>query len=380
LLAACVVVVLAACGPRFEVPTARPPVAPPAAPLVPAAPAQSGNTTRQATAPRPAAPVVQRRVPTTTRSTATRTVAASLARALPPSRTCSYTRPGPAPLTGRNFDAMAYPRRPILAVKIENSPAAHPHTGLEAADIVVEHVVEGGITRFTAMFHSCVPEAVGPVRSVRRVDPQFLPAYDPLLAFSGGRQEVVNALERAEVATLRDGYAPGFFRLSARVAPHNLYARPAALYRAGRGDAPTAARPAWHLSDLPTRGGPLTQKRVRMSARDVATWTYNPVRKVYRRLQNGRRHRVTGEGRIGPSNVVIMRVKISDGGCCDTSGARYAAIGVTGSGRVQVLRDGVLINGTWLKQTRHHRLRLFDRDGAPLPLKPGRTWIMLAPR
>lgn len=99
---------------------------------------------------------------------------------------------------------------------------------------------------------------------------------------------------------------------------------------------------------------------------------------MYRRLQNGRPHRVTGDGHIGPSNVAVMRVKITDGGCCDTSGADYADIGVIGSGPVQVLRDGVLMNGTWRTSRRHHRLKLYDRDGQPLPLKPGRTWIMMA--
>lgn len=230
------------------------------------------------------------------------------------------------------------------------------------------------------MYHSCVPEVVGPVRSARPVDPQFLPAYQPLLAYSGARTEVVKAMERVGLATLRHSYARGFFRLSARAAPHNLYARPAVLYRAGKGRAPTAGAPGWRFSAAPTRGSPVASKTVRMSNRDVATWTYDARRGVYRRQQNGRPHHVTGGGRISPANVVIMRVKITDGGCCDTSGARYADIGVIGSGPVQVMRDGVVMNDTWRKKIRHHRLALFDRDGHPLPLKPGRTWITLAPR
>jgi hypothetical protein len=381
-----VVLALSACGPRFELPASAP-TAPPAHTAAATSPAASPAA--PATEPSPAAaqhaPAARRTtaaVGRSTTSTSTRTAASyttGSTKGLPPSRLCQYTKEGTAPMTGRAFDELARPGRPLLAIKVENSPYSHPHTGLEAADVVVEHVVEGGITRFTAMYHSCVPEVVGPVRSVRPVDPEFLPAYDPLLAYSGGRQEVVDAMQRAGMVTLRDGYAPGFFRLASRKAPHNLYVKPAALYRAGKGKVPTAGRAGWRFSDEPTRGSPLARATVRMSARDVVTWTYKPKLGVYRRLQNGRPHRVTGDGHIGPSNVVIMRVKITDGGCCDTSGARYAAIGVRGSGPVQVLRDGVLMNGTWQKNTRHHRLRLFDRDGQPLPLKPGRTWVMLAP-
>jgi hypothetical protein len=377
-----VVLALSGCGPRFEVPSSAPTAAPVNA--MPAAPSAAPATgpAQTATQRTPPARRTTAAVGRSTSGISSRTAASyatGSVKGLPPSRLCRYTKDGTAPMTGRAFDELARPGRPLLAIKVENSPYAHPHTGLESADVVVEHVVEGGITRFTAMYHSCVPDIVGPVRSVRPVDPEFLPAYDPLVAYSGGREEVTKAMQRAGIVTLRDGYAPGFFRLASRKAPHNLYVKPAALYRAGKGKAPTAGPAGWRFSDEPTRGRPVTRRAVRMSARDVATWTYKPKLKVYRRLQNGRPHRVTGDGHIGPSNVVIMRVKITDGGCCDTSGARYADIGVRGSGPVQVLRDGVLMNGTWQKNTRHHRLRLFDRDGQPLPLKPGRTWVMLAP-
>ena len=338
-----VVLALVGCGPRFETPAAAP-------------------TARSA------------------QRDATATHAPGSIKGLPAARPCRFTKQGPAPMTGGPFDELARPHRPLLAIKIENSPMAHPHTGLEVADVVVEHVVEGGITRFTAMYHSCVPDVAGPVRSARPVDPQFLPAYEPLLAYSGARPEVVEAMQRVGLATLRDGYAPGFFRLASRQSPHNLYAKPAVLYRAGKGRAPAAGAPGWTFSQVPTRGRPVAGATVRMSARDRATWTYDEDDGVYRRAQNGRAHRVTGGGRIGPANVVVMRVKITDGGCCDTSGARYADIDVMGSGPVQVMRDGVLIKGTWRKAKRHHRLKLYDRDGQRLPLKPGRTWIMLAPR
>lgn len=325
----------------------------------------------------PAATTARAAVDTGTRTAAS--VATESVRRLPAHRPCSYTDAGPAPLTAGRFDERARRARPLLAIKVENSSAARPQTGLAAADVVLEHVVEGGITRFTAMYHSCVPDVVGPVRSARPVDPQFLPGYQPLLAYSGARPEVVKAMQRVGLATLRDGAAPGFLRVSSRQAPHNLYVRPAVLYRAGQGRAPTAGAPGWTFSSEPTRGRPVARKRIRMSARDTATWTYDQRRGLYRRVQNDRPHRLTG-GRIGPANVVIMRVSVRDGGCCDTSGARYADIGVIGSGPVQVMRDGVLMNGTWRKNSRHHRLKLFDRDGQPLPLKAGRTWIMLAPR
>ena len=60
--------------------------------------------------------------------------------------------------------------RPALSVKIDDAPAARPQAGLEHADVIFEEVVEGGIVRFMAVFHSNDAPLIGPVRSVRPVD------------------------------------------------------------------------------------------------------------------------------------------------------------------------------------------------------------------
>lgn len=71
-----------------------------------------------------------------------------------------------APLTGLPSDE-AITRRP-LAVMINNAPAARPQSGLSSADIIMEVLAEGGITRYIAIFQSeGADETVGPVRSIR---------------------------------------------------------------------------------------------------------------------------------------------------------------------------------------------------------------------
>ena len=75
----------------------------------------------------------------------------------------------PWPLTGVAVEAP--PQRPALAVKVENSVAARPQSGLNAADVVWEEVVEGGITRFVAVYHSNLPPDIGPICSAARWTP-----------------------------------------------------------------------------------------------------------------------------------------------------------------------------------------------------------------
>ena len=89
-----------------------------------------------------------------------------------PAPTTTTTAPVPtAPFTGLPDPNGVSQTRPSLAVKIENTPEARPQSGLDVADVVYEEVVDGGITRFWAIFNSAAPVNVGPVRSVRAMDP-----------------------------------------------------------------------------------------------------------------------------------------------------------------------------------------------------------------
>jgi len=79
------------------------------------------------------------------------------------------------PFTGeRVTDPDTLSRRP-LSIKIENSAAARPQTGIAAADVVYETISEGGITRFNCIYHSDLPPQVGPVRSARLSDVWVVP-------------------------------------------------------------------------------------------------------------------------------------------------------------------------------------------------------------
>ena len=60
--------------------------------------------------------------------------------------------------------------RTAVAVKVENIAASRPQAGLNEADVVYEELVEGGISRFAAVFHSQDSDPVGPVRSARSTD------------------------------------------------------------------------------------------------------------------------------------------------------------------------------------------------------------------
>jgi hypothetical protein len=298
---------------------------------------------------------------------------------------------GVAPLTGLPTDE-DLAERPLLVVKIENSPAARPQAGLDAADVVYEELVEGGVTRFITLFHSRIPDLVGPVRSARPVDVELISGFGeaPGLAYSGARAEVQAMLDRSSLVGITEG-GPGFFRSGERPAPHNLYVRaPEAV--AGvqqRGATPPADAAAWRFTGEPPEGAeacaadapdcvdPGGAIAIAMSSSFRTDFTYDEEAGLYRREQNGEPSRVTGPDRIGAANVVVLATEHYHGGCCDTAGNPYVETRASGAGRAVVLRDGRWYEASWEKDDASSPLLLRDRAGEPFPLKPGPTWVLL---
>jgi hypothetical protein len=97
--------------------------------------------------------------------------------------------------------------RPVLVVKVDNTASARPQAGLSAADIVVEELVEGGLTRLAVLYHSTLPDAVAPVRSIRTSDIGIVLPTGGALVASGGAQRVLRAMDEAGVTVVTEGSA-----------------------------------------------------------------------------------------------------------------------------------------------------------------------------
>lgn len=295
------------------------------------------------------------------------------------------TRPR-SPLTGERVDEEVL-AEPLLLVKVPNTPPARPQAGLDAADIVFEEKVEGGATRFMAVFHSQLAEVVGPIRSARPVDTELLGGYGPsVFAYSGARQEVQRMLAGTPSVRLTEGH-PGFRRDRSRDVPweYTLYIDPAQVREAGveRGAEPldgvgwtfgpeVPVAPLACPQDAVQCTDPGASISIAMSGAYVTDWEYDAESGVYRRSQNGTPSRVTGAGRIGAANVVVLDARHYQGP------TGYPETGVITQGAdALVLRDGARYAARWSKPTPDARLRLLTPSGDPFPLAPGATWVHL---
>jgi hypothetical protein len=289
-----------------------------------------------------------------------------------------------SPLTGWRLPPRTL-ARPVLTVKIENSVDARPQSGLEAADLVVEELVEGGITRFAAMFQSRVPGNVGPVRSVRNVDASLAGPTRGLLAYSGGAGNVLGIVRRAPVRQLAPGQAGNaYHRSSQRRAPHNLYANPHALYAHARDrhPAPRSFLPfAPSASTAATASGRRAHVlRLRFSNGEHPTWTYDRAHHRWLRSEGSRPARAASGARLAAGNVVVLRVRTRDAGYRDPAGNFVPETVISGSGPAVIATGGRVVHATWHKRGRDAVLRFTGPHGRPLTVAPGRTWLELVPR
>ena len=293
----------------------------------------------------------------------------------------------PCPLTGETLPAdESPPSRPALAVKVENTPDAQPLAGLNEADIVFEEVVEGGITRFVAVYHCDGSTRVGPVRSARTTDPKILQQFNDhaLLAFSGGAPKVVNIVKQAGVVAMTEGDpAAAFTRDDGRVMPHNLFTNTSKLWATGkkRAKGESAPQPVFAYNDevqKPSKkAASATIVFSTTASTSTAEWRWQQGRWV--RFLDGAPMALESGEPIVTDNVVIEQVKTTESDILDVAGYPSPEVEVIGTGKAWVLRDGRLIVGTWQRGSEGDVTVLRTKKGDEIELRPGTAFVELAP-
>ena len=142
--------------------------------------------------------------------------------------------------------------------------------------------MEGGITRFIALYQCQTSSRIEPVRSARFVDADILqPLGKILFAYSGAIQPVVDEID-SPTSLLDDvgadqaskAYTVDF----ARVAPHNLQTSTAALYSAAKGlkyATKTVPPPYFTYGAVPAGGKQVSAVHINFPL-DVTSWAWDP--------------------------------------------------------------------------------------------------------
>ncbi len=294
------------------------------------------------------------------------------------------TAPPPpvAPLTGLPDPGGASLTRPLLSVKIENTPEARPQTGIDAADVVYEQVAEGGITRFIVLFNSNIPATLGPVRSTRAMDADVIWPLGGVFAFSGGIPESV-ALVQHSTANAIDESAAGnaMFRGNRGnvpnpaqcCAPHNLFGRGPDLVAKGGKPVPVPALFPYLAAGETFAGDPVANFTVDFIQGYRPTYSWDATSKTWLRSYGLIPFKAASGQQIAPTNVIVQLV-----GCCIPSPEAGSNV-VVGQGNALIFSDGKVVHGTWSRPTRDQITQYLDATGQPVKLNPGKTWVELLP-
>ncbi|MFN4002926.1 DUF3048 domain-containing protein [Microcella sp.] len=299
-----------------------------------------------------------------------------------PSYVSTYVPPpeyGIAPLTGEQIEVGAL-TAPSLAAKVDNHPSARPQVGLDRTDIVFEELVEGGLTRYVAVWHSDVPSVIGPVRSIRPMDPEIISPLGGIVAYSGGQQRFVQLMLAAPVYNAIHGQsdtASTFYRGDNAPAPHNVLVKAPQLISQHLDLAAPRQQFAFAESlaaaSATKEGRPTSAISLVFGSSSAPVWKWGEKTQRWVRFMTGGERDMAASGeQLSADNVVVLRVPVQVISSIPTTK-------LIGSGEAWVSSGGATIKATWSKRSLAAPIRLLDANGVAVRLAPGNTWVELVP-
>jgi hypothetical protein len=290
--------------------------------------------------------------------------------AAPPLQAQAGPIPGQnAPLSG----PLPYP----LLIQVENTAASRPQAGLGAASVVFQYLTEGGITRFSALYHQ-VPGVVGPVRSARFVSVMLFQRMGAFQMASGGSHWTYDRITVTGIPALINDFDGGkhFFRWGGRAAPHNLFTSQAQMVNAGL----IGARPARPDDFLRSNAWAGTVPAPSLSVpADAVSFNYGGG--SYNVVSDGAEEVDVIYGVLRPRSVAVMHVRqwITNEQE-DVTGGTARDYDLASGGPVELYANGTWQRGTWVAQPgATGRLSFVDGAGQTIGMPPGLMWVVLAP-
>ena len=268
-----------------------------------------------------------------------------------------------------------------ISVMVNNHPAARPQSGIQKADIIIEMLAEGNVTRFLAIFQSEQPEKIGPVRSARDYYVELAKGYDSLFVAHGYSESARVMLEKGYVDSINGMQYDGtlFERASFRKAPHNSYIKYENILKGAeqnKFDMKEAPKALTFLTEEEAKnisGTPATQISVNYyDAIFNSKFEYDPASGKYKRINNGA-ETVDYDSKepVLVDNVFVLETKHSV-----VSDVGHRDIDLTSGGRAFLFQKGQMLEVEW----KNDEGRIVPyANGKSVGFVPGKTWINIIP-
>lgn len=280
-------------------------------------------------------------------------------------------------------------KRPV-AVMVNNVKASFPQYGIAEADIIFEIPVEGGSTRFMAMYgdYTQVPKVCS-VRSCRMYFPEISEGFDAVYVNWGMSDAIRPYVNSLGLTHYEGAYNTG-----------GLFARDTARQNAGMAlehtgyfngpGLPEAMAKAEERTDIeadkkdtafkfnepedvvkPT-GDACTKVDIDFGVAEP-TFTYDADTNTYLKQHNGKAQidGVTGT-QLAFTNVLVLECNIG----AHPNGTHRDVRWIEG-GAGYYVSNGAVQPITWTKDAIESRIKLFDADGNELKLNAGKSYIAI---
>jgi tetratricopeptide (TPR) repeat protein len=271
-------------------------------------------------------------------------------------------------------------RRVPFVFAVGNSKGAYPQSGLEFADVVFEVPVEGGITRFLAMYGNLNEQSIpiGPIRSMRPYFLDLVYNMNPFFVHCGSSPGGARRKQELDFYTHDElgGYS-SFWRESNRKKPFNLFTSLERLR-----DPAYTRKKIWGnvyswlkttTTGYPHSDNTVASVEIPFYGTYKVLYSYDAAKSAWQRKARGRIQTETDSKEpLQIHNIIIMHV---DEQVMDEQGR--LDLDVYGQGKMFAFVKGKQINGTWEKGSELESIRFADESGKEVMLWKGKTWIHL---
>lgn len=288
-------------------------------------------------------------------------------------------------LTGEWIDAELASKRPI-ALMVENTSACLPRYGISKADIIYECPVEGGSTRYMALFQDYSGmEKIGNVRSCRHYYVYFAHEYDAIYLHAGASNVADNGVLKEnyieDVDAITGRGEVYFYRDSSEhKAPHNLYTSSDGISKifddygySPKHDSTFSGNLNFADDTVISLDDGVDAAAISMCYPINKPWfVYDNEAGVYYRYQfKDKETDGIDNSQLSVKNIIIMNANVTV--IDEPSG--LLDIDQLSGGNGYFITNGKAVEITWARDSYNDRTHFFDKSGKEIILNQGKTWI-----
>lgn len=275
-----------------------------------------------------------------------------------------------------------------FAIMINNHKEARPlQSGLQDAYIIYEIIVEGGITRYMALFLDQNTERIGSVRSARHYFLDYALENDAIYVHHGNSPQALAdfgrlGIDRIEVSESKTGWRDRNLNVAWE---HKLFTSIEKLNK-GLGSKRTTRNKdlllkysiePLNLAAIPNNEV-ANKVSINYSNAFTTSYEYDPVEKVYKRFVNGVEHKdYVTKKQYTFKNIITYKVR--NYSLNDPENKGRQGLENVGSGSGYYISEGYAIPIHWSKASRGSQTKYTLEDGTDLVVNDGNTFIQIQP-